>query len=262
MTRDAANRSSGIRRLGSRLRSRYVRRRKLAGFARQFREFSQRPGAERFPMHWEDRYPCLDDDTGTTHFDRHYVYHPAWAARILRRLHPEVHVDIGSSLFFVSVLSAFIPTRLYDYRPAELALDGLECLAADLTRLQFEDRSIPSLSCMHVVEHVGLGRYGDRLDPNGDLAAMAELQRVLAPGGNLLLVVPVGRPGLRFNAHRVYACAQVVGALPELHLEEFALIPERGPGGLIVGATEERVGEEEYGCGCFWFSRRPSGARP
>jgi len=47
---------------------------------------------------------------------------------------------------------------------------------------------------MNVVEHVGLGRYGEPLDPEGDIKAMRELRRVLAPGGSLLFVVPVGRP--------------------------------------------------------------------
>lgn len=247
------------RRLWTTLGSAASRRRRLARLARQFRAFARLPGADRLPLRWEDRLPCLDDDTGTTRFDRHYVYHPAWAARILRRLGPELHVDVGSSLFFVSVVSAFVPTRFYDVRPAELALEGLACWTADLTDLPFPDHSISSLSCMHVVEHVGLGRYGDALDPNGDVRAMGELQRVLAPGGSLLFVVPVGRPRVRFNGHRIYALPQVVEQFPELSLREFALVPLRGPEGLVVGASDERVAREHYGCGCFWFVRGASG---
>jgi SAM-dependent methyltransferase len=240
-----------------RLRGAWARRRRAARFSRQFREFSGLPGAERFELDWRDRLPCLDDDTGATRFDRHYVYHPAWAARVLCRTSPALHVDIGSSLFFVSVLSAFVPTRFYDYRPAELRLPGLASASADLAKLPFDDGSISSLSCMHVVEHVGLGRYGDPLDPNGDLAAMGELQRVLAPGGDLLFVVPVGRPRLRFNGLRIYSYEQVVAGFPELELEEFALIPERGPEGLLPGASPERVAAERHACGCFWL-RRPA----
>ncbi len=46
-------------------------------------------------------------------------------------------------------------------------------------------------SCMHTIEHIGLGRYGDPLDAVGDQTALSELQRVVAPGGSLLIVVPV-----------------------------------------------------------------------
>ncbi len=93
------------------------------------------------------------------------------------------------------------------------------------------------------------------MDPNGDLKAMSELQRVLGDGGDLLFVVPVGETQVLFNAHRIYAYEQVVEAFSELTLKEFALIPERGPEGWIADASEERVAEETYGCGCFWFRR-------
>lgn len=248
-----------LRRAVRSLRSTLVQRRQRARFERHFAEFSKLPGSDRFPLRWSDRLPRLGEDTRTTSFDRHYVYHPAWAARILHKLDPRVHVDIGSSLFFVSVLSAFLRTEFYDYRPVQIRMDGIETASADLTALHFEDRSIDSLSCMHVVEHVGLGRYGDRLDPNGDMKAMSELQRVLSPGGSLLFVVPVGRPRLRFNALRIYSCEQIIEGFPELELAEFALIPERGPEGWIAGATAEQVAAEEHGCGCFWFQRPEPG---
>ncbi len=231
------------------------RRQKLMNFRRQFEDFSRQTGAQRIRAEWKDRRPFIDDGTDFTEFDRHYVYHPAWAARILKRIDPELHVDIGSSLFFVSVISAFVAVKFYDFRPAQLRLDGLEVLTADACNLQFEDRSIRSLSCMHVIEHIGLGRYGDPLDPNADLKAMSELQRVLSVGGDLLFVVPLGRPRVVFNAHRIYSYGQIIAQFPELTLNEFALIPQSGPEGLIIGASEERASEEDYGCGCFWFSR-------
>jgi hypothetical protein len=135
----------------------------------------------------------LQDATVQTEFDRHYVYHPAWAARIIKRIKPAVHVDISSSLHFCSVLSAFVPVKFYDYRPAKLELSGLTSEHADLVQLPFESNSIASLSCMHTVEHIGLGRYGDPLDYDGDLKAIAELSRVLAVGGNLLFCYTRGR---------------------------------------------------------------------
>ena len=140
-------------------------------------------GPRRFAATWGDRFPCLDDRTGTTGFDRHYVFHPAWAARILAQTRPVEHVDISSALIFPVLVSAFIPVKFYDYRPADLQLNNLTSEHADLLALPFPDGSIPSLSCMHVVEHVGLGRYGDPPDPDGDLKAIAELKRVVARGG-------------------------------------------------------------------------------
>lgn len=120
----------------------------------------------------EDLFPCLNDNTEYTGFDAHYIYHPAWAARIVKQISPSIHIDISSTLHFCSILSAFIPVKFYDYRPAILDLDNLNSLKADLMNLPFEDNSIESISCMHTVEHIGLGRYGDPLDPMGDIKAI------------------------------------------------------------------------------------------
>jgi SAM-dependent methyltransferase len=228
-------------------------------FRAEFDRFGElsRAAGERFALDWDDRIPCLDDRTAGTGFDRHYVYHTAWATRVLARSRPAEHVDVASLLYFAALASAFVPVRYYEYRPVDLHLPNLSCGQADLTRLPFADRSIASLSCMHVIEHVGLGRYGDALDPDGDLKAMRELGRVLAPGGSLLFVVPVGRPRVQFNAHRIYGFDQVREAFGGLELVEFALVPDRVHGnGLICPATKEQSDLQRYGCGCFWF-RRP-----
>ena len=228
-------------------------------FTAEFRDFRvrsrQSPGP-RFDLQWSDRYACLNDRTATTGFDRHYVYHCAWAARILAATRPKNHLDFASSVYFCTMVSAFVPVRFYDYRPAQLRLDNLTSGHADLCRLPFADHSERSVSCMHVVEHVGLGRYGDPLDPDADLTAMRELQRVLAPGGNLLFVVPTGRPVVRFNAHRIYSPAQIRQAFAELTLKEFALIPDdHDPRGLVRNASTALGARQTYGCGCYWFQR-------
>ncbi|MGV7222861.1 MAG: DUF268 domain-containing protein [Nitrospinales bacterium] len=210
----------------------------------------------RFPVKWRDRYPCLDDNTPNTVFDRHYVYHTSWAARILAKTMPEYHVDISSDLRFVTLVSAFVPIRFYDYRPAELNLDNLTLEHTDITQLSFEDDSIGSLSCMHVVEHIGLGRYGDSLDFDGDLKAIAELNRVLAAKGDLLFAVPIGEPKIMFNAHRIYSYDQVLEYFKGLELVEFSLVPDHpNDGSLIKNASKAMADAQEYGCGCFWFQK-------
>lgn len=205
---------------------------------------------------WEDQYPCLDDATGTTGFDRHYVFHTAWAARIVANTRPQSHVDISSSLYFCGIVSAFVPVEFYDYRPAHLNLSGLSSRRGNLMELPFEDGQLTSLSCMHVVEHIGLGRYGEPMDEQGDLKAIEELKRVLAPGGDLLFVVPVGAPRIMFNAHRIYAYEQIEEYFAGLDIKEFALIPDsEDVGGLIRNADPKLVRSQRYGCGCFWLQK-------
>jgi SAM-dependent methyltransferase len=211
-----------------------------------------------------DIRPILSEATSETGFDTHYVYHTAWAARVLARTRPVHHIDIGSSLYFCAIASAFVKLTHYDYRPPRIDLPGLGVGAADLLDLSFETGSIASLSCMHVIEHVGLGRYGDRLDPAGDARAASELSRVLAPGGRLLFATPVGRPAIHFNAHRIYSHEAVLALFPGLELEEFALITDKrdeaGPT-LLLDADPARVSRQRYGCGCYVFVK-PDASKP
>lgn len=212
--------------------------------------------SKKMTLNWSDRYLCLGDRTSSTRFDRHYVYHTAWAARILAKNKPAEHVDISSYLYFATLVSAFVPIRFYDYRPIDVTLPNLQTGRADLLQLPFSDGSIHSLSCMHVVEHIGLGRYGDPLDPQGDLKAISELKRVLAQGGDLLFVVPIGKPRIMFNAHRVYDYEQITEAFAELSLVEFTLIRESSAGeGLLHNPDKATVKNEDYSCGCFWFRK-------
>jgi len=231
----------------------------LMVYVKEFLCFKKKCGADhRFLIEWKDRYPCLNDKTSATGFDRHYVYHTAWAARILAKNPPEEHVDISSSLYFCSLVSAFLKVRYFDYRPADLVLDNLISESADLLSLPFSDESIQSLSCMHVVEHIGLARYGDSLNPDSDLKAISELKRVLAPDGLLLFVVPVGGLSIiMFNAHRIYRYEQVMDYFSDLELKEFVLIPERPEnGGLVRNPPKELIDAQGYGCGCFCFRKR------
>jgi hypothetical protein len=234
-----------------------------ATFRSDFRRFKSLSSKNRFELEWGRRLPCLMEKTGTIDFGKNYTYHLAWASRILSTIKPTYHVDISSSLRFCAILSAFIPVRYYEYRPVDIELSDLTSDAADLTSLPFASNSIKSLSCMSVVEHVGLGRYGDKLDPEGDLRAISELKRVISVGGDLLFVVPVGKKAeIRFNAHRIYTYDQICSYFSELELIEFALLPDLSPNDkLIRNAPRELAYQSNDGCGCFWFRRTNSSRR-
>jgi SAM-dependent methyltransferase len=224
----------------------------LPRYVRHWREYARkaRGNAPRFA----DSHPCLCDWTSITPFDAHYFYQGGWLARQVAARRPQLHVDVGSSAQMIAVLSAMTSVVHIDYRPLRATLQGLECRAGDILNLPLEDASVNSLSCMHVLEHIGLGRYGDPLDPSGSEKAAAQLARVLAPQGRLYLSVPVGRERTCFNAHRVFDPATIERYFSTLRLESFAYVGDDGI--YQQEGHREAIRGLEYGCGMFELSRQ------
>lgn len=225
---------------------------KKRNFKAQLIEFRNKH-SQRFSITDSDLYPCLEDNTINTTFDAHYIYHPAWAFRIIKKINPLKHIDISSTLHFCTTISAFYPTEFYDYRPAKLNLSNLVSREGDLNNLPFENNTVECLSCMHTIEHIGLGRYGDIIDPNGDIKAIKELQRVIKIGGHLLIVCPVGKPRIQFNAHRIYSFEMINELFPDFELNDFSIIKDDQT--FIENANPSTVVEQDYGCGCFWYKK-------
>ena len=224
---------------------------RLPGFFLDFLRYRKRASGEAAQL--RDAYPCLLDRTARTPFDPHYLYQGAWLARRLARDRPATHVDIGSSVLTISVLSGQVPIVFVDYRPLAAKITGLTPVAANITRLPFAEGSIASLSSLHVVEHVGLGRYGDPLNPEGSRQALRELARVLASGGRLYLSVPVGRGRVCFNAHRVFDPTSTPPSLPGLVCREFSVVDDAGR--FIEHADPADFRDLDYGCGMYLFEK-------
>lgn len=209
------------------------------------------PGGAKVP--WRDLYPCLHEKTATTSFDTHYFYQDIWAfGKIVRGKTPE-HVDIGSKVDYVGFLTAVTGVTFIDIRPLEAHIDNLRNLPGSILAIPYPDDSVVSLSCLHVAEHIGLGRYGDPLDPLGTAKACAELRRVLAPGGNLYFGLPVGKPRVCFNAHRIHSTRQILRYFEGLTLREFSFVDDGG--GFTVNADMAVADAAKYGCGLFHLTK-------
>ena len=223
----------------------------VRGYFKDFKKYRSFAKAEKIKV--LDLRPKLHDRTPKTLFDPHYFWMSGWAIRRILADQPAFHVDVGSHNLFVNLLGAVVPTVFVDYRPLLVRLSGLNPFAGDILNLPFKDSCLRSLSCLHVAEHIGLGRYGDPLNPRGTELACRELIRVLAPGGNLFFALPVGKKRICFNAHRIHPPERIENLLSPLRLLEFSTVYDDGEYRQHVPISD--ISTSVYGLGLFWFKK-------
>jgi predicted SAM-dependent methyltransferase len=234
--------------------SKIVGLRTVLWFLKDWEVYQSMPNAEL--LEYDDAYPCVYDRTSLTPFDVHYFYQDIWAFKHIKELSPAFHLDIGSLVSYVVFITAVTKVVFVDIRPLHVNnLDKFDSISGNILDLPFEDNSIPSLSCLHVAEHIGLGRYGDPLDPLGTKKAAKELVRILTPAGNLYFSVPVGKPRVCFNAHRIHSPQQILNYFSDLHLVEFSGIDDKGI--FKQGIKPDELAESDYACGLFHFTKKP-----
>lgn len=199
-------------------------------FLEQFTTFQQQSLADgRFIPRPADFHEILDDDRPKhdekdLSFD--YWAHCAIAARYVAKRMPRQHVDIGSYAYFAGLVSAFVESFIFvDLRPLPWPFPNLSSVTADARHLPFDNDSIESMSCLHVIEHIGLGRYGDEIDAEGDRKAAREMIRCLKPGGQLVIVAPMcEKPKVTFNSDRYYSAVMLNDLFAPLKRTEFSYI--------------------------------------
>jgi hypothetical protein len=253
--RGLTRRAAGARTVGRRL----LEPRESAGplrvlrgyrrFWRDLREYRRMGGQADIRL----VHPMLTDWDAGHPFDAHYFFQIRWAVERIREAAPERHTDVASDLRLIAALMTVTAVTFVDIRPVGVPIPGLSQLVGSIVALPMADDSVPSLSCIHAAEHIGLGRYGDPIDPSGTHRAALELSRVLAGGGRLYFGLPVGRPRVEFNAHRVHAVADVPTLFPDLDLRRVSLLTDDGR--YLEDAGLEGWETQNYALGLFEFEK-------
>jgi SAM-dependent methyltransferase len=228
------------------LARRTVRIQEWRRFWDSYQRYSELPGSAASA---EFLYPCIGEDTGETPVEPTYFFQDAWAFEKIVAARPERHVDVGSHHRFVSFLSKVVPTTMVDLRPLRAHMESIGFVEGSILALPFPDQSVPSVSSICVVEHIGLGRYGDPLDPHGTEKSLEELKRVVAPGGDLYVSLPIAEADREyFNAHRVFTEETALGMF-----EPFEVVESR----YIYGYEFVEQRRSAAGVGCYHL-RRPA----
>ncbi|MCR5250366.1 MAG: DUF268 domain-containing protein [Lachnospiraceae bacterium] len=209
----------------------------------------------------------FDYDQTAGSVDGHYFVQDIYVAELVSESGIKKHFDIGSKLDgFISHLLANIcidEVVMLDIRPFPYSIRKLSFTQTDATSLSnIEDNSIDSISSLHAIEHFGLGRYGDPVDPMACFKAMKSIQRVAAKNGRIYISFPVKmQDECHFNAHRLFCPNTVVEQFDECALEKLAFVKEglklesydESEANRVIRNREYELGE--YDCGIFVFRK-------
>lgn len=215
-----------------------------------YARFKRKESNSRFMTSLLYIQPYFTDKTKTTPVDPVYFYQDTWCASKIFQNKPKQHVDVGSSAKTVGIISQYTPTTMVDIRPLELSLDGLNFIEGSILDLPFEDNSVESLSSICVVEHIGLGRYGDPIDTFGSEKAIKELKRVVMPSGFLYFSVPVDDEcKCLFNNCRTFTPKTIIDLF-----DGFELVDQKYQYGNRL--LEQYNPELGFGTGLFAFKKK------
>ena len=208
-------------------------------------------------------YPCLDDrysESGTA--KGHYFHQDLLVAQKIFKKKPHTHVDIGSRVDgFIAHVASFREIEVFDIREFPTNITNIKPLKINMM-VKIDDELTnycDSISCLHALEHFGLGRYGDPVDFEGFLKGFENIHKILKPGGNLYLSVPIGPQRIEFNAHRIFSVRYLLELIsPKYRIDSFSYVNDNEDLFKDVDLSEEEIARNfgcSYGCGILELTK-------
>ncbi len=199
-----------------------------------------------------------NDQAGFAH--GHYFHQDLLVANFIFTNNPTRHIDVGSRINgFVAHVASYRKIELIDIRNLDSGPhQNISFLQLDLSRNSLEPEITDSISCLHAIEHFGLGRYGDPIDPFAHQKGFSNLVKMLKSKGKLYISFPIAaRSSIEFNAHRIFHPNEIFlwpYASDKLILDRFDYVNDNGD--LICNVNISEVPSNlKYGCGIYTFTK-------
>lgn len=230
-------------------------------FLKTYNEIRKQARRSKGDFPFGKTYPCLEDrykESGEA--SGHYFHQDLLVATKIFKNKPDKHVDIGSSTNFIAHIACFLEIEVFDIRDLSPITDNIRFRRFDLMSEEMDLADYcDSISCLHVLEHFGLGRYGDRIDYNGYLTGWENIYRMLRRGGKFYFSVPIGEQRIEFNAHRVFSVSYLLKLIEEKYkIDSFSYVNDLG--NLVKDAPLDEASVRNnfschYGCGIFELTK-------
>ena len=177
-------------------------------------------------------YPVLRERWSTNgELTDHYFHEDLLVAQRIFENKPVLHVDVGSRVDgFVAHVASFRTIEVFDIRPQTTNVRNIRFVTADFMNIPASLTDYTdSLSSLNVIEHFGLGRYGDPIDADGHLKGLHHMHNVLKQGGKFYFSTPIGPQRIEFNAHRVFSMTYLMQLFePLYHMDHFSFVDDGG----------------------------------
>ena len=220
----------------------------ITNFLREYRSLKKETLNSEFKIY--PSHPFLFDKKDSSLKLQYFHFQDLWAFNKLKSNNISELVDIGSNLSFITFASSLSKIKYLDLRPHKISLNNIDVVVGDITEIPFPNESVNNLSSLSVIEHIGLGRYGDKIDSDGMKKSVSEFERILKKNGNLIVSFPVGRENIiEFNAHRICNLKLINGLFKNFELKDETFIFSNR----FNSRKEFLDNKEPDGIGCFHF---------